>query len=131
MSEVTLDASALLAVFNGEPGSERVAAFLTGGECTMSTVNLSEVVTKLVERGVTLDEAQRAITAARLTFHPFDEAAAFEAASLRMLTRPAGLSFGDRACVALAARLGAVVVTTDRSWVTAGLPVEVILARPD
>lgn len=130
MSEVTLDSSAVLAVLNGEPGSDEVDRFLSGGECALSTVNLSEVATKLIERGATLAEVHQALRAIRITLHPFDELDAFEAASLRPLTRHAGLSLGDRACVALAARLGTPVVTTDRSWTTANLPVEVILARP-
>ena len=45
-----VDASALLAVLNDEPGSEVVAALLP--MAALSTVNLSEVVAKLVEKGM-------------------------------------------------------------------------------
>ena len=130
MSEATLDASALLAVINEEPGADLVQAFLDSGECTISTVNQSEVVTKLLERGMPMRDIRESLGSFALSVVPFDELDAFDAASLRPLTRHAGLSLGDRACVVLAARLGTPVVTTDRSWTTANLPVEVILARP-
>lgn len=130
MSEATLDASALLAVLRQEPGADLVAGLLRGGACAVSTVNLSEVVSKLLERGVDLVTIRGHLDGLRFVVHQFDELDAFDAASLRPLTRHAGLSLGDRACVALAARLGTPVVTTDRSWTTANLPVEVILARP-
>ena len=48
MSEVVLDASAMLAFLNEEPGSEVVASYLD--KAAMSTINLSEVVAKLTER---------------------------------------------------------------------------------
>ena len=47
MSSWVLDASALLAMLNSEPGSERVAAALA--DSVMSSVNLSEVVAKLAD----------------------------------------------------------------------------------
>ena len=130
MSEATLDASALLAVLRQEPGADLVAGLLRGGACAVSTVNLSEVVSKLLERGVDLVTIRGHLDGLGFVVHQFDELDAFDAASLRPLTRHAGLSLGDRACVVLAARLGTPVVTTDRSWTTANLPVEVILARP-
>ena len=48
MSKVVLDASALLALLNSEPGEEVVAKAIPGA--IMSTVNLSEVVAKLAAR---------------------------------------------------------------------------------
>ena len=50
------------------------------------------------------------------------------AAALWTLTRAAGLSFGDRSCLALASRLGVPVLTTDRAWakVDVGVPIELI-----
>ena len=49
MSEVVLDASALIAVLREEPGAAAVEAVLD--DAAISTVNLSEVQAKLVERG--------------------------------------------------------------------------------
>ena len=50
-------------------------------------------------------------------------------AKLRPLTRSAGLSLSDRACIALGLRLGSAVLTTDRGWATLDLGLEVLLAR--
>jgi len=52
-----------------------------------------------------------------------------EIARLRRLTRTRGLSICDRACLALAKRLGLPVVTADREWVSLDLGVVVTLIR--
>ena len=44
------------------------------------------------------------------------KAQARRSAALRPTTRAAGLSLGDRTCLALAAELGAPALTADRSW---------------
>ena len=49
MSEVVLDASAVLAFINEEAGAELVEPYL--GNAAISAANLSEVVAKLVEKG--------------------------------------------------------------------------------
>jgi ribonuclease VapC len=45
---------------------------------------------------------------------PFTESQAWMAADLRLATKHAGLSLGDRACLALALEIGAEVYTADR-----------------
>jgi ribonuclease VapC len=47
---MVLDASALLALINAEPGAKLVAKALP--EATISAVNLAEVVTKLIDIGI-------------------------------------------------------------------------------
>jgi ribonuclease VapC len=111
---VVFDASALLAMLNGERGADRVAALLPGA--VIGAVNLSEVVSKLAERGMPAHSIRAALEALDLDVHPFDADMAYAAGELRRTTRARGLSFGDRACLALAARLRAVAITTDRSW---------------
>ena len=54
MSSSVLDASALLALLQQEPGSQHVAAAVGQG-AAMGTVNLSEVVAKLSEAGMPPD----------------------------------------------------------------------------
>jgi PIN domain nuclease of toxin-antitoxin system len=49
-SNTVLDASAVLAVANAEAGGERASGFIDSG-AAISAVNLSEAVTKLVDRG--------------------------------------------------------------------------------
>ena len=53
---MVLDASALLALLQNEPGSDAVAAVLP--HAVLSAVNLSEVVAKMVERGVSAEDAR-------------------------------------------------------------------------
>jgi ribonuclease VapC len=62
---------------------------------------------------------------------PFDPDLAYGTGLLLPKTRAAGLSLGDRACLALAVRLGAKALTTDRSWsrIAGAISVEVKLIR--
>ncbi len=71
-------------------------------KCLVSTVNGSEAVAKLVERGVPPDMAESIIFG--LPFEPVDFDRPLAAAAGRMWPRGrrAGLSLGDRACLALA-----------------------------
>jgi ribonuclease VapC len=126
VNDVVLDASALLAVLRSEPGTERVEPRLEGAG--IGAVNLSEVIAKLDEDGVPEAEIRRAIGRLELDVHAFDAQHAFAAGLLRRSTRALGLSFGDRACLALAQSLGASALTADRSWsrVDLGIAIEVI-----
>ena len=121
-----LDASALLALVHREAGAERVKAALPAA--VLSTVNLAEVVTKLVERGMPPDDIADLLQSFDLDLHAFDETLAFETGVLRASTRGRGLSLGDRACLALARRLGASVLTADRAWqgLALGVPIEML-----
>jgi PIN domain nuclease of toxin-antitoxin system len=122
-----LDASALLAEFQREPGGERVTACYP--DVAVSAVNIGEVVTKLSERGVTAAETEAIVRQLRCPIIPFDAAQALLAGQLRVSTRGLGLSLGDRACLALALTVGAhAVVTTDRAWAALdlGFAVDVI-----
>lgn len=57
----------------------------------------------------------------------FDTELAYATGLLRNVTRDAGLSLGDRACLALARRIGAEAITADRRWANLGLDVPVRL----
>ena len=126
MNDIVLDASALLAVLRAEPGAERVEPRLEGAG--IGAVNLSEVVAKLIEDDVPEAEIRRAIGRLELDVHAFEAEHAYLAGFLRQSTRALGLSFGDRACLALAQSLGALALTADRSWsdLDLGIRVEVI-----
>jgi ribonuclease VapC len=115
MNRVVLDASALLAILNQEPGAEKLTPELLSA-AAISTVNLAEVHGKLVGRGLAPDDAWEA------TLSPIREAVPFTPEHARLVgdlvaqTRPLGLSLGDRACLALALFLKAPVYTADKSW---------------
>ena len=114
MSDVVLDSSAILAVLNKEPGSERIEGDLSGA--LVSAVNLAEVVGKLVDNGLDEVAARDAIHSLGLVVVPFDPENAWAAGFLRKQTREHGLSLGDRACLTLAFSRRIPAVTTDRSW---------------
>ena len=124
---MVLDASALLTVLQGEPGAERVIEVLP--DAIISAVNLAEVASKLQERGMPDDRVKANIEALELTVAPFDGRLAIEAGLLRALTRSAGLSLGDRACLALARSLNATAVTTDRAWEALDIGVRIEFVR--
>jgi ribonuclease VapC len=100
-----LDASALLALLQNEPGAEVAAVRLP--DCVISAVSLSEVVAKLVDYGLPEADLRAALDVLDLEVREFDTEAAYAAGELRRITRRAGLSLGDCACLALAMRLGA------------------------
>ena len=115
MNEVyVLDASAVLTVVNGETGAETVLDILPNA--IISAVNLSEVVAKLQERGGSDAAIDAILGDVNTEVVPFDRALAVAAGKLRMQTRGKGLSYGDRACLALATSRGAIAVTADRAW---------------
>jgi len=127
MSEAVLDASAVLALINEEPGAEVVDALLD--DAVISAVNLSEVIAVLVDAGFELDRASGRIGALGLGVIAFDEPQAVRAGALRTATSRAGLSFGDRACLGLAEALAVPAVTADRRWATLGLAPDIQLIR--
>lgn len=122
---VVLDASALLAIVFGEPGDHALELVERG---LVSTVNLSEAAAKMNERGLDDGEAERLLGALGFVLEGFGEADAYAAGRLRAATRGAGLSFGDRACLALALREALPVATADRAWTALdlGVPVQMI-----
>ena len=110
-----LDASALLAVLNNEPGAEKLTVELLSNSI-ISTVNLAEVHSKLVSQGSNPDETWEDILTPVREAAPFTAVHAQLVGSLIGQTRPLGLSLGDRACLALGIALKAPVYTADRSW---------------
>ena len=121
------DASALLCLLFQEPGAEGAAAALPGAR--MSSVNFSEVIAKLIDRGADLDTVLERLRPLHLDVVAFDRRLAETAGALRQQTRSLGLSIGDRACLALASDLRLPAITTDRLWVKVDVGVEVRLLR--
>ena len=127
MSKYVLDASAILALLNNEPGSEIVINALS--EAVISSINLSEVVAKLADSGMPEIEIRSAIETLSLEVINFDPEMAYAAGMLRPLTRKAGLSFGDRACLALGKALSLPVLTSDKAWANLELGIAVHVIR--
>ena len=125
---VVLDASAVLSLAFGEPGAGIVAAGLAGA--AICAINESEVLAIMIRRGATPAAADAALHDLGLSSIAFDRLLAARTARLERETRAAGLSLADRACLALAASLGAPVLTADRAWLgianTVGVEVRLI-----
>lgn len=124
---VVFDSSALLAIIFAEEGADRATEALSDG--ILSAVNASEVVARLVDRGAGDEDARRWLRGFGLAIRPFDESLAVAAGLLRNATKEHGLSLGDRACLALARRERATVLTADRTWAKLDLGVQVELIR--
>jgi ribonuclease VapC len=128
-SGVVLDASALLAMIRREPGGEAVAGIM--GRASMSAVNLAEVVGYLTNAGLASDQIEAILTPLPLAVIDADAELAWIAGRLRRKTTQAGLSLGDRFCLALAAREGLPAWTADKQWlsVAQAIEAEVFLIR--
>jgi PIN domain nuclease of toxin-antitoxin system len=128
---VVLDASAMLAVVQQEIGGEQVMCALedSGKTLFVSSVNLSEVVTKLIRMGHSAAEVPISIEPFLKYVVDFDCEQALYAGELSRLSRPLGLSLGDRACLALAASRKATAWTTDSAWLKLKTGVKIHLLR--
>jgi ribonuclease VapC len=128
-----VDASALLAYLFGEPGDDVVADAISRG-AHVSTVNLAEVLSVVASRGGDPADAAARLERAgvlgeAISVEVFTLADAIETARLRPLARAQGLSLADRACMALARRLGLPALTADRTWADARIDAEFTFIR--
>lgn len=127
MGEQVIDTSALLAHLLDEPGGALLSQ--DAGPFVLCSVNLAETLTKLVDRGADLDDAMNVVRRLPIEHLDFGREDARRAAELRPMTKERGLSLGDRACLAVADRLGIPVATADRQWVELSLDIDVRLIR--
>ena len=123
--ERVLDASVLLAVIKREVGVDDVVL----ERAVVSAVNWSETIQKLHQVDHWVEGMGAMLVARGIRIVDFTEAHAEAAAALWARTRAAGLSLGDRACLALAAELGVPAVTADRAWAGLDVGVEVVVVR--
>jgi ribonuclease VapC len=114
VSEIVLDASALLAMLKEEPGGAKVATVIAATR--MSAVNYAEVVSHFVYAGMPTAEVDHMLRPLPVVIVPADAHLAFLAGRLRSQTAEAGLSLGDRFCLALAIRDGLPAWTADKQW---------------
>lgn len=127
MNGTVVDASAVLAFARSEPGSDVVQASVDGA--AISTVNWSEVCRRVAAHGAEVAGLRGELGELGLEFVPFGVDDAEAAAALWPLTRHAGLSLADRACLVLARRLGRPAMTADRAWLDLDVGVEILAIR--
>ncbi|MBT9289032.1 type II toxin-antitoxin system VapC family toxin [Prosthecodimorpha staleyi] len=122
-----LDSSAILAWIFAEPGADLVRSVIASSH--VSAVNHAEVVGRLAEAGWGDDDIHGFLKEAAYRIVAFDAGQAFAAGLLKQRTSKLGLSLGDRACLGLAALLGAPVYTGDRIWSRLDVDLEIRLVR--
>lgn len=122
-----------MAVLHDEEGADAAAEAIANG-AAISIANWAEVLTKLAERGRDPEQAARETRKAEgsrraLAIEPLTAADCIAIARLRLTTKAQGLSLADRACLALAERLGVPAVTADQDWAKADVAAEIQLIR--
>jgi PIN domain nuclease of toxin-antitoxin system len=109
-----LDASAVLALLQNEPGSEQVKVALPRSAIT--SVNACEVLGVLIRAGCSPVEATTIFDNLSIPVLEFTYPHARSAASLFLLKLSRPLSLGDRACLGAAVESRKRVLTAERSW---------------
>ena len=127
MSSYVLDASAVLALLNREPGEDRVGPILA--DSVISAVNYCEVLSKLIDAGMPEEAARESVDLLGVEVIGFDADLAHHAATLRSATRRFGLSLGDRCCLALGLMRRHTVITAERTWAQLQIGVEIEVIR--
>jgi PIN domain nuclease of toxin-antitoxin system len=120
-----LDASAVLAWLQDEPGADAAEAHLTEG--MIGAANWSEVLQKARQHGAPAELVGRLLSSFGLAVADVTAHDGTEAASLWREGSP--LSLADRLCLALGLRLGMPVITTDAAWESVPGGPEVVLLR--
>jgi PIN domain nuclease of toxin-antitoxin system len=116
MTDIVLDASAVLAMVYGEPGGIKVHSAILSPlfSVSISAINWCEVLTKLNQKSPIMSAARMASILPGVEVVPFSQVEAEEAASLAKSCP--SISLGDRACLALASSLNAAAWTTEKIW---------------
>jgi PIN domain nuclease of toxin-antitoxin system len=133
VNKSVLDAAAFLAYLRDEPGAEIVENALING-CYISIINWVEVLSKIVDLGESPEEIIKRLRDEGLLQNSLEiiacnEEDAITIAKFRVLTKSAGLSLGDRACLALGKRLNLPVLTADKVWTSLSLGITITLIR--
>lgn len=112
---IVLDASCLVSLFRGEPGSSDVATAMFD-QCIMNVLNRAEVIDHLTRRGATSDVVAAELDTLGINFEPLSIELADKAASLRSryyarTERP--ISMADCVALSTAMELGSALATSD------------------
>ena len=119
LTPVILDSSVVLTYLLDEPGRLAAEAAIADRGRILS-VNLAEVMGRLVRDGTDPGIAADTLLALPLIVIALDAGLAIEAGAMLAQTRPFGFRSGDRACLALAKRDGLPALTADRAWPQCG-----------
>ncbi|MCF8169187.1 MAG: type II toxin-antitoxin system VapC family toxin [Rhodoferax sp.] len=130
---ILLDASAILAFLQGEPGEDTVRRALQASPCWVSAANQAEIISKALDRGGSKETIERILKELQYTVAEVLAEDGAQAGWLRATTRHLGLSLGDRLCLATAQRLKSQVLTADRDWLKLAtvLGLDIVCIRPE
>ena len=128
-NKIILDSSALLALFQEEPGAEIIKPLLKFS--VISTVNVAETLSVLHRTKITPQEGLVLISDIITTSVPFDLEQAKACAELQPLVKTKGLSLADRACITLGIKLQLPIYTADKIWLELKelIPTDIISIR--
>jgi ribonuclease VapC len=112
--KVVLDASAIIAAIQNEPGGDKVTNVF--GHALVSTVNVAETYTIAEREGLHGNIVRGFFEYRGVSIVPLSLLQAEMAGRMATLTNTGGLSLGDRCCLALAISEKAEVMTADRAW---------------
>lgn len=129
VADVVMDTSAILAFLLNERGAAEVTDLIDSAAVSANIV--AELATKLSDEGMSQNDIAATIKNCGFEVYPVTYADALAIGALRPLTKSAGLSLGDRSCLALAAKLGLPAITADKAWATiaGAVGVEVVVIR--
>jgi ribonuclease VapC len=116
-----------MALLRREPGADLVTRRLA--DSIISAINYSEVLKKCIERRAAPEMVRAFARNMALPIIAFDAVQAENSAALYPKTKPFGLSFADRACLALGIGHDAEVLTTEGKMAEIDLPIKVTLIR--
>lgn len=127
MIKYVIDTSALLALIQGEKGSDTIVAALP--DAIMSSVNIAEAATVLMRNQFNKVETTKLINSLIKDSIVFDQEQAFETANIKAQTKLNGLSLGDCACLSLAKLKNLPVLTADKIWSKLNIDIEIKFIR--
>jgi len=129
MNKVVLDTTAVLAYLFQESGADMVSLVLETGSGLISSVNYAELVSKLIDHGMTSEIIRETLYDLELDVIEYDEHQAFLTGELLTASKSFGLSLGDRACLALGITKQLPVLTADRVWSNVPVQTQVQVIR--
>ncbi|HEX8554035.1 MAG TPA: type II toxin-antitoxin system VapC family toxin [Sphingomonas sp.] len=124
---LVLDASAVLAVIFEEAGADIVLA--SSRDAKLSAVNLDEVLHKSARRRIAAHDVEAQLDRLLIAITPFDMHQARVAAQLHPRLQGLGISFADRACLALAHVTNRSVLSADKDWAALDIGIDIRLIR--
>lgn len=127
ITRCVVDSSVAIAFIQEELGQDVAAQYLEGAPI-ISAVNFSEIIFVGFKNGY--DKLSKSELLQLLpTVVDFNADQAFTAASLHPITKKYGLSFADRACLALGKSMNLPIITADKVWKELDVGVEIIVIR--